>query len=640
MRKFTGKIRTPTKVEPVSAPKIVPNSVFVLENLPNDSVIARFSVINPRGVYSFSLDDDGLSDAFSISGNQLIKTTNINFAEFPFDNVLVRITDGSGNSYARTIPITILDVVGYPVANPPANTGVPQISGTPQNTRLLDTSNGTWTNAPTSYTYQWKRNGVNIAGATNANYRLVTADVGTTITCTVTATNSSGSVSATSGSTPTIIALVMDAPVLTKTSGAGVNPITFDTEIDTDTVIVTDRIRLQWDDNSGFTSPSEETKILTITDVNSQDLEFPTLLDAPMPTGANYIRVRAESPHDATIFSAWSNTISDTLGSVDNTPNNFTFTDVTNADLSTTYNSNAITVSGLGSGVSAPFTVTGSGVAVKNGIASGTSGTVVNGDTMQIRLMSSGANSSSVSGTLDINGVLDTYTVTTLAASGAALEYTSSAARAPVIKHAFASAVYNFTGMDFVVGAHAVVYTSPLSAGRTVSSILLLGAGPGGADITLVNRAVSTSGDRQEIWCCPDAQTVVTGSNITVRVTLSAVFDAMGIITGSLINASTTVVTGTALKAYSGAMGNPIITSTALTINTNGLGVAFATLAGNTPFSINTGTLIAADYIVGLGSQTTKPYGVASKTTTAGSWTPSFNAASASTNGILAVSWG
>lgn len=62
----------------------------------------------------------------------------------------------------------------------------------------LDLSLGTWEGAPITYTAQWNRDGTPIAGATStAGYTPVSADEGADITCTVTATNDFGAVSAT-----------------------------------------------------------------------------------------------------------------------------------------------------------------------------------------------------------------------------------------------------------------------------------------------------------------------------------------------------------------------------------------------------------------------------------------------------------
>ena len=50
---------------------------------------------------------------------------------------------------------------------------------------------------PSSYSYQWTRNGSAISGATSNTYYLTTSDLGTTVTCIVTATNNRGSTPAT-----------------------------------------------------------------------------------------------------------------------------------------------------------------------------------------------------------------------------------------------------------------------------------------------------------------------------------------------------------------------------------------------------------------------------------------------------------
>ena len=96
-------------------------------------------------------------------------------------------TNGWGSIYADSwSPETALEVG----AVAPVNTVAPAITGTAEVGQTLTCSQGTWTGtAPITYAYQWKRNGSNIGGATNSTYVLVTADAGTTVSCTVTATN-------------------------------------------------------------------------------------------------------------------------------------------------------------------------------------------------------------------------------------------------------------------------------------------------------------------------------------------------------------------------------------------------------------------------------------------------------------------
>lgn len=93
----------------------------------------------------------------------------------------------------------------------PVNTVAPAITGTAQEGQTLTCSTGTWTGTPIiTYTYQWKRNGSNIGSATNSTYTLVTADVGQSIKCTVTATNGAGSVNADSNTVTPTAALLLD----------------------------------------------------------------------------------------------------------------------------------------------------------------------------------------------------------------------------------------------------------------------------------------------------------------------------------------------------------------------------------------------------------------------------------------------
>jgi len=92
----------------------------------------------------------------------------------------------------------------------PSNTAVPTISGTAQQGNALTTSNGSWTNSPTSFTYQWQSCNASgascsdISGATSSSYTLTTADVGQTVVSVVTASNAGGSDSQASGASAVI----------------------------------------------------------------------------------------------------------------------------------------------------------------------------------------------------------------------------------------------------------------------------------------------------------------------------------------------------------------------------------------------------------------------------------------------------
>lgn len=86
----------------------------------------------------------------------------------------------------------------------PANTVLPAISGTLTVGQTLTAFEGVWSGEPTSFSYQWKNEGSNIAGATAKTYTLVAGDSGDNITVAVTATNSAGSATATSSATDAV----------------------------------------------------------------------------------------------------------------------------------------------------------------------------------------------------------------------------------------------------------------------------------------------------------------------------------------------------------------------------------------------------------------------------------------------------
>jgi hypothetical protein len=92
----------------------------------------------------------------------------------------------------------------------PVNTVPPVISGTPTVGQTLTASDGTWSNTPTSFAYQWLRcngggnNCATVANGTQKTYALVGADAGQTMRVRVTATNADGSNSVQSAQTAAV----------------------------------------------------------------------------------------------------------------------------------------------------------------------------------------------------------------------------------------------------------------------------------------------------------------------------------------------------------------------------------------------------------------------------------------------------
>jgi hypothetical protein len=136
---------------------------------------------------------------FAVTPNTSVSITGLTNGTTYYVAVYALGPVGSGAS-SFTSPVS-----ATPTSAAPANTVLPVITGTPHTLTALTVSNGTWTNSPTSFTYQWQSGGVNVG--TNANsYTIQNSDIGNTITCIVSAVNASGTTTATSAATGTVVA--------------------------------------------------------------------------------------------------------------------------------------------------------------------------------------------------------------------------------------------------------------------------------------------------------------------------------------------------------------------------------------------------------------------------------------------------
>lgn len=113
----------------------------------------------------------------------------------------VKTTDGLYTVHTFTTSSTLALVeIGAPINSVlPVVTNSSAVSGVSSVGQTVSCTDGTWEgDATIVYTYQWKRDTVNISGATSNTYVLTLDDTNKNLTCIVTATNSVGSMSVTS----------------------------------------------------------------------------------------------------------------------------------------------------------------------------------------------------------------------------------------------------------------------------------------------------------------------------------------------------------------------------------------------------------------------------------------------------------
>lgn len=253
-------------------------------------------------------------------------------------------------------------------------------------------------------------------------------------------------------------------------------------------------------------------------------------------------------------------------GGLTNEVTQFTFTDQTNATTSTVYQAaEVVTITGIHPGESKSYSVTGGEVRKNGGAWGSTGGTVQRGDTLEVRGTSSGSASTAVDVTLTVGSVSDTFTITT--AAGAAVAFTPEIPPA-IVNEGFANNFHDFTAVNFGAGKGIVMVASN---GRDITGVTI-----GGVACTLAAKS-STAAQQASIW---ELDGVTAGSK-TVRVSAGAALSYVGIVTGTMTNA-TGAASATATKAY-GYTNDPQATGAALTVSgAGGLGLAMVMSEGGT----------------------------------------------------------
>ena len=154
---------------------------FLAPQHTGESVITSYTAVSSPDSIAASVNQSG-SGSITVTG--LRRGVSYTFAVYASN------TGGAGAS-SNASP-----TVSTPVAPPTITSAT--ISGSPIYGQTLTASAVGVTGTSISTSYQWKRGGSNISGATNATYPLGGSDLSAQISVTITVTNASGSASATS----------------------------------------------------------------------------------------------------------------------------------------------------------------------------------------------------------------------------------------------------------------------------------------------------------------------------------------------------------------------------------------------------------------------------------------------------------
>ncbi|OUE10201.1 hypothetical protein CMsap09_14735 [Clavibacter michiganensis] len=169
------------EVSATTGPK--PSATQLLKSTPAPSIVGTAKVGNLLTVRTSTWEPKpvALSYQWNRNGNAIPGATDATYTVVPADagtQITISVTGAKTGFTSVTKTSAATARVPQPII-----TGVaPTVSGVLKVGQKLTAKAGAWTPLPVTVTYQWKRNGIAIPGATATTYSLVAADKGTTIT--------------------------------------------------------------------------------------------------------------------------------------------------------------------------------------------------------------------------------------------------------------------------------------------------------------------------------------------------------------------------------------------------------------------------------------------------------------------------
>ncbi len=165
--------------------KQIGSTTFIVSNGATTKTVSLATTTNLAQILTgeVTLDGPAVTDLCTVT---LTENANTHYVT-KFSSYTLATTAGAVWSWTGGTASGTVYKVGTFSDITPVNSVLPAISGTKTVGQTLTSTSGTWSNTPSSYTYQWNRDGVAITSATASTYVLQAADEATVITVTVNA---------------------------------------------------------------------------------------------------------------------------------------------------------------------------------------------------------------------------------------------------------------------------------------------------------------------------------------------------------------------------------------------------------------------------------------------------------------------